>query len=112
METTDSKHIEIRKNRRGEDRAYIVGTRVRVRDIYAHAEIRGQSPEEIIAALPHLTLAQVHAALSYYFGNRQAILDEIRRDDEFVALMRNTLGPGPLEKKQKGSDAPNAISSG
>ena len=112
MGATDTQHVVIRKNRRGEDRAYITGTRVRVRDIYGHAEIRGQSPEEIVAALPHLTLAQVHAALSYYFENRQAILDEIRRDDEFVALMRDKLGSGPLEQKLKGSDASNAISSG
>jgi uncharacterized protein (DUF433 family) len=110
MAMTDTKHIEIRKNRRGEDRAYIAGTRVRVRDIYAHSEIHGESPEEIVAALPHLTLAQVHAALSYYFEHREAILDEIRRDDEFVRLMRNKLGPGPLEQKLKGTDAPDAIS--
>lgn len=110
MGMTDTKHIEIRKNRRGEDRTYIAGTRVRVRDIYAHSEIHGESPEEIVAALPHLTLAQVHAALSYYFEHREAILAEIRRDDEFVRLMRNKLGPGPLEQKLKGTDAPNAIS--
>ena len=107
---TDTKHIEIRNNRRGEDRAYIAGTRVRVRDIYAHSEIHGESPEDIVAALPHLTLAQVHAALSYYFEHREAILDEIRRDDEFVRLMRNKLGPGPLEQKLKGTDDPDAIS--
>lgn len=109
MAMTDTKHIEIRKNRRGEDRAYIAGTRVRVRDIYAHSEIHGESPEEIVAAFPHLTLAQVHAALSYYFEHREAILDEIRRDDEFVRLTRNKLGPGPLEQKLKGTDAPDAI---
>jgi hypothetical protein len=26
------------------------------------------TPDEIAAAYPHLTLAQVHAALAYYFG--------------------------------------------
>lgn len=112
MAITATQHIEIRKNRRGDDRAYISGTRVRVRDIYAHSEIHGKSPEEIVAALPHLSLAQVHAALSYYFENRQAILDEIRRDDEFVRLMQNKLGPGPLEQKLKGTNAGDANSSG
>jgi uncharacterized protein (DUF433 family) len=111
MPVTDTKYVEIRKNRRGEDRAYIAGTRVRIRDIYAHSEIHGESPEEIVAALPHLTLAHVHAALSYYFENRETILDEIRRDDEFVRLMRNKLGPGPLERKLKGTDTSDAISS-
>jgi len=112
MAVTTTQHIEIRKNRRGDDRAYISGTRVRVRDIYAQSEIHGKRPEEIVAALPHLSLAQVHAALSYYFENREAILDEIRRNDEFVQLMRNKLGPGPLEQKLKGTDASDAISSG
>jgi uncharacterized protein (DUF433 family) len=111
MPVTDTKHVEIRTNRRGEDRAYIAGTRVRVRDIYAHSEIHGESPEEIVAALPNLTLAQVHAALSYYFENRETVLEEVRRDDEFVRLMRNKLGPGPLEQKLKGTDASDAISS-
>ena len=112
MQPTVTNHIEIRKNRRGEHRAFIAGTRVRVRDIYAHAEVHGEGPEEIVAALPHLTLAQVHAALAYYFDNREAILDEIRSDDDFVNLMRAKTGPGPLERKQKGSDADDAVSSG
>lgn len=112
MEPTFTQHIEFRKNRRGEDRAYIVGTRVRVRDIYSHAEVRGQMPEEIVAALPHLTLAQIHAALAYYFENRDAILDEVRSDNDFVDVMRAKLGPGPLEQKLKGTDADDTVPSG
>jgi uncharacterized protein (DUF433 family) len=111
MEPTLTQHIEIRQNRRGEPPAYIAGTRVRVRDVYAHAEVHGESSEQIVAALPHLTLAQVHAALAYDFDNREAILDEIRRDDEFVALMRKKFRPGPLEQKRKGTDGDDAVSS-
>jgi uncharacterized protein (DUF433 family) len=104
MHSTAVGHIEIRKNRSGQDRAYIAGTRVRVRDIYAQAEVRGRPPEEIIAALPHLTLGQVHAALAYYFDNREAILEEIRQDEQFVAAMRIKTGPGPLEAKLRGNE--------
>jgi hypothetical protein len=32
-------HIELRPNREGQPRAFIAGTRVRVQDIYAQAEI-------------------------------------------------------------------------
>ena len=39
MHSTAIQHIEIRKNRSGHDRAYITGTRVRVRDIYAQSEV-------------------------------------------------------------------------
>ena len=65
MPATDTKHVEIRKNRRGEDRAYIAGTRVRVRDIYAHSEIHGESPEEIVAALGVAISVNAGAALVY-----------------------------------------------
>ena len=98
------KHIEIRRNRDGQPRAYIAGTRVRVQDIYVDSEVHGKSPDDIVASLPHLTLAQVHAALSYYFDNREAILEEIRQDGEFVAQMKAKTGPGPLERRLKGTD--------
>ena len=112
MERTLIQHIEIRKNRAGQDRAFIAGTRVRVQDIYVDAEIFGKSPDEIVASLPHLTLAQVHAALAYYFDHRAQILDELRQDQQFVALMKERTGPGPLEKKLRDAGMGDAISSG
>lgn len=30
----------------------------------------GETPEEIVQQIPHLTLAQVHAALAYYHANK------------------------------------------
>jgi uncharacterized protein (DUF433 family) len=96
--------IELRPNRAGQLRAYIAGTRVRVQDIYGLAELQGKSPDEIVAALPHLNLSQVHSALAYYFRHREAILREIREDDEFVAAVRAKLGPGPLAAKLNPAD--------
>jgi uncharacterized protein (DUF433 family) len=92
-------HIELRPNREGQPRAFIAGTRVRVQDIYALAEIQGKQPGEIVQALPHLTMAQVHAALSYYFDHREAILQEMRDDKEFVERLRAAAGPGVLEQR-------------
>ncbi|NOS78505.1 MAG: DUF433 domain-containing protein [Nitrospira sp.] len=40
----------------------------------------GIAPEEIIGRLPHLTLAQVFDALSYYQEHREAIDEDIRRN--------------------------------
>ncbi len=97
-------YIELRPNREGRLRAYLVGTRVRVQDIYADSELRGKSPDQIVASLPHLTLAQVHAALSYYFDHREAILEEIRQDGMSVAEIKSKSGPGPLELKLKDTD--------
>lgn len=44
----------------------IQGTRISVRDIIERVRA-GQSVEDILAALPHLTAAQVYAGLSYYY---------------------------------------------
>jgi uncharacterized protein (DUF433 family) len=112
MERMLIQHIEIRKNRDGQDRAYIVGTRVRVQDIYVDSEVLSKSPEEIVAALPHLTLAQVHAALAYYFDHREEILDELRQDEHFVAMLKQRTGPGPLETKLRSAGGGDAVSSG
>jgi uncharacterized protein (DUF433 family) len=91
--------IELRPNREGQQRAFIAGTRVRVQDIYALSELQGKSPDEIVAALPHLSLFQVHSALAYYFQHRDEILNEIREDEDFAAAMKAKLGPGPLAAK-------------
>ena len=99
MSSSPARHIELRKNRAGSDRAFLVGTRVRVQDIYALSEIHGKTPDEIVQALPHLTLAQVHAALSYYFDHREEILREIKEDDEFARQLQAVASPGPLQRR-------------
>jgi len=105
-------HIELRSNRDGQARAYLTGTRIRVQDIYAQSEVHGKTPEQIIIAFPQLSLAQVHAALSYYFDHREAILDELKQDEEFAALMKARTGPGPLEEKLRTHGSDDAIPSG
>jgi uncharacterized protein (DUF433 family) len=105
MANTTTNHIEIRKNRDDQPRAFVQGTRIRVLDIYVLSEVQGKTPDEIVAAFPHLTLAQVHAALAYYFDNMDAIGDEMRHDEDFVLRMRAHTGPGPLEAKLKNMGA-------
>ena len=58
-------------------RPCIAGTGVSARRI-AQWYIMGATPEEILRKVPHLLLAQVHAALAYYRAN----LDEIETDLE------------------------------
>jgi uncharacterized protein (DUF433 family) len=104
-------HIEIRQNRAGQNRAYIEGTRVRVSDVYGYAEIQGLRPDQIVEQLPHLSLGQVHAALSYFFDHRDQVLQEIREDEDFVRLIRERSGPGPLEVMRGESPGDHAVSS-
>ena len=98
MIQTVATHIELRPNRDGQPRAFIAGTRVRVQDVYAQAEIHGRTPEEIVEDLPHLTLGQVHAALSYLHDHREEILAEMREDDTFVNELRSKAGSSILDK--------------
>ena len=62
-------------------RPIIAGTGISVRTI-AEESNRGCSPEEIVTDRPHLTLAQVHAALAYYFANKQEIDEDIRAEEQ------------------------------
>jgi len=55
------------------EKARINGHRVRVMDIVVWHEMRSYSAEEIIAMFPGITLADVYAALTYYFDNRPEI---------------------------------------
>jgi uncharacterized protein (DUF433 family) len=42
----------------------------------------GMKPEDIVAERPQLTLAQVYAALAYYYANKDAIDAEIAEEYE------------------------------
>ena len=68
----------------------IVGTRTPVRAIVENWRL-GLSPEEIVEGLPHLTLAQVFEAMSYYYDNKAEIDDYIERNripDELIYQSR------------------------
>ena len=68
----------------------VAGTRIRVSHIAYRYERERQSPDEIVQAYPHLTLAQVHAALAYYYSHRDAIDREIASSDEQVLTAKQT----------------------
>lgn len=63
-------------------RACIDGTRVRVLNIvYLHKE--GYTPEKMLELYPFLNLAQIYAALSYYYENREEIEALIAEDEKW-----------------------------
>ncbi|MCF4968920.1 hypothetical protein CV014_18265 [Nostoc sp. CMAA1605] len=73
----------------------IIGTRTSVRAIVGLWRM-GIMPEEILNHLPHLTLAQVFDALSFYLDNQAEINDYIEKNrvpEELVhPSVRETLG--------------------
>jgi uncharacterized protein (DUF433 family) len=58
----------------------IAGHRVRVLDIVVWHEHQGMTPDEIVSEVPSLTLADVHAALAYYFDHMEEIREEMRAE--------------------------------
>ena|SRR6266487_2268292 len=61
-------------------RPIIAGTGMTVRRIVGWYQL-GLSPEEIAQEIPHVTLAQVYAALAYYHANRAEIDADIANEE-------------------------------
>jgi uncharacterized protein (DUF433 family) len=66
----------------------IKGTRIKVSQIAVYYEKMNYTPDEIVQALPHLTLAQVHGALSYYYENMKEIDRQIAEERRFAEGMK------------------------
>jgi uncharacterized protein (DUF433 family) len=67
-------------------KACIDNTRVRVNNIAALAE-RGYTPAQMLEEYPHLSLAQVHAALVYYYDHPDEIEAELAAEDDMEELI-------------------------
>jgi uncharacterized protein (DUF433 family) len=65
-------------------RPTIAGTGVCVRTIGIWHQM-GETPEQIAADYPHLSLAQVFAALAYYHANKEEIDENLAAEERFVA---------------------------
>ena len=104
MESVLVKHIDKAPGVCG-GRACIAGHRIRVQDIVVLHEMRGMSPKEIVGQYPGITLADVHAALAYYYDNQQEIADELRKADEWAEWVKANIPskiPAELRVKNGG----------
>lgn len=71
----------------------IAGSRIRVSQIVLLTE-SGVSPDELVARYPHLSLADVYAALAFYHDHRDLIDSEIQSGDEVYARRESSSGDG------------------
>ena len=92
MTTTVREHVSKNPDVCG-GKPCVAGTRIRVWDIHFWHDLRGASPQEIVAAFPSLTLADVYAALTYYLDHREEIEAEMDRAKQFVEQMEREQGP-------------------
>jgi uncharacterized protein (DUF433 family) len=95
MATTVSTQIEIDE----QGVAWITGANVKVIEVALDKLAYGWSPEEMHFQHPNLSMAQIHAALAYYYENQQSLDAEIaRREREVEALAAES--PNPLSREQ------------
>jgi uncharacterized protein (DUF433 family) len=80
-------------------RARIAGTRIKVEHIYNWVERAGMTPVEVVEQYPHLTKAQVYAALAYYWSHEEEIQNDIAEGEKFVAELKAKMGPSKLQEK-------------
>jgi len=86
-ETTSHPYIVLNKDVCGGS-PVIEGTRIRVIDIAIEYELLGRSPDEIIRSHPHVSLYQIHDALSFYYENRVELDRKIKQDQVFITKLR------------------------
>src|SRR4029077_8357846 len=80
-------------------RPRIDGHRITVEDVAIWHERRGMSPDEIVSAHPSIALADVHAALAYYYEYSERIDQAIAEGERFVADMKAKSPPSLLQQK-------------
>ena len=62
--------------------ARIAGSRIKVQHIIELKRAQGYTAEQVQEAYPHLSLAQIYAALTYYYDHQEQIDRKIKEDDE------------------------------
>jgi uncharacterized protein (DUF433 family) len=75
----------------------ITGTRIKVEQIVLWHERQGLTPAEIVSTWPHLTLADVHAALAYYHDHREEIEADLAEGERLYEELK-AKQPSILEK--------------
>lgn len=79
--------------------AWIDGTNVKVIEVAVEQLAYGWSPEEIHFQHPGLSLAQIHAALSYYHDHRQEYDAAIERQSSRAESLAASQGDTPLQRR-------------
>ena len=77
--------------------ARIDGTLIKVKHVYVWVEEMGLTPTQVVEQYPHLTRAQVHAALAYYWSHEAEIRTDMEREDRLVDDLKAKAGPSKLQ---------------
>ena len=67
---------------------WIARANTKVVEVVLDKIAHNSSPEEMHEQYPHLSLAQIHAALSYYYEHQAEVDADIERRDRYVEELR------------------------
>ena len=81
--------------------AWIDDANVKVIEVVLDRLAYGWSPEEIHFQQPHLSLAQIHAALAHYYDHQVSLDAEIARQEEAIHRLQREAGDSPLVARLK-----------
>ena len=82
-----------------EGRAWIDKTNVKVIEVAKDKVYYDWSAEEMHCQHPNLSMAQIHAALTYYYDHKEQFDVQIKLDEEEVERMRAEAGESPVVAK-------------
>jgi len=78
---------------------WISGANTKVVEVVLDKIAYGWSPEEMHFQHPHLSMAQIHAALSYYYEHQAEVDADIERRDRYVEELRAQQPDSPLRQR-------------
>ena len=78
---------------------WISGANTKVVEVVLDKMAHGSSPEEMHLQYPHLSLAQIHAALSYYYEHQAELDAQILRDWNEVKELAANQPDSPLRQR-------------
>jgi uncharacterized protein (DUF433 family) len=81
--------------------AWIDDTNVKVIEVVLDKLAHHSSPEEMHFQYPHLSLAQIHAALAYYYDHQPEFDAQIKRDQQEVEALAAQAGESPFRKRMR-----------
>ena len=79
--------------------AWVDDTNTKVVEIVQDSLVHGWSPEEIHYHHTHLSLAQIHGALAYYFDHQPQLDAELARRKAYAADLERQLGDSPAVRR-------------
>jgi len=95
MPTLTTAHIRL--DERGI--AWIDQTNTKVIEVAQDMIAHGWSPEEIHFQHPHLSLAQIHTALAFYFDHKDEFDAQVERTLRETDRLRSQAGESPVWKR-------------